>query len=139
MALTRSSKSSPSPRVEINIIPLVDVSLVLLIIVMTTATFMKNTGMNLQLPSSSVTQVNEEAKREVVIGVTASGQFLWENKPLSDAQLTANLLQEAKSFGTESRVTVRGDAHAMHGRVVDAMSLAQTAGFSHLVIATRKD
>ena len=139
MALSRSARHENAPRVEINIVPLVDVSLVLLIIFMVTATFIKNTGMNLNLPSSAVTQVNQEAKRELVIGVTADGQFLWENVPIDEQQLAVVLLNEAKKFGTESRVTVRGDARAMHGRVVDAMTLAQTAGFSHLVIATKKD
>jgi len=139
MALSRSARHENAPKVEINIVPLVDVSLVLLIIFMVTATFMKNTGMNLNLPSSSVTQTNPEAKRELVIGVTTSGTFLWENVPVDDKQLAVGLLNEAKQHGTESRVTVRGDARAMHGRVVDAMTLAQTAGFSHLVIATKKD
>lgn len=139
MSLSRSSKHAPVPRVDINIVPLVDVALVLLIIVMVTATFTKNTGINLQLPTSPVTQVNRDASREVVIGVVATGQFLWNNAPASDEQLTIALLNEAKTHGTESRVTVRGDARASHGRVVDAMSLAQAAGFAHLVIATKKD
>lgn len=139
MSLSRSSKSSSAPKVDINIIPLVDVSLVLLIIVMVSATFIKNTGMNLQLPSSSVTQVNGEAKRELVIGVTADGKFLWEGNPVTDEQLTTALVKEANASGTDSRVTVRGDERARHGRVVEAMTLAQMAGFSHLVIATKKN
>ncbi|HEY3379750.1 MAG TPA: biopolymer transporter ExbD [Armatimonadota bacterium] len=139
MSLSRSSKTDNAPTVSINIIPLVDVSLVLLIIFMVTATFMKNTGMNLQLPSSSVAQVNEDAKRDLVIGVAADGSLLWEGAAVSENQLAVHLLQEAKRYGTESRVTVRGDARAAHGRVVEAMTLAQSAGFSHLVIATRKD
>lgn len=139
MSLSRGRKAEHGPKVEINIVPLVDVSLVLLIIFMVTATFMKSAGMHIQLPSSSVTQASKEMKREIFIGIAADGDFYWEGKTISDTRLSSLLADEARSNGTDIRVIVQGDEHAAHGRVVRAMTMAQEAGFSRLVIAARKE
>jgi len=137
MSLSRSHKPTNGPRVEINVVPLVDVSLVLLIIFMVTATFMKSAGMHIQLPTSSTTQSAAQEKREIVIGVDARDSLLWQEQIVSADQLAGELQKEAKTFGTESRVVVQGDDRASHGRIVQAMTLAQEAGFSKLVISTR--
>lgn len=139
MSLSRARKTEVSPRVEINIVPLVDVSLVLLIIFMVTATFVKTSGIRLQLPTSTATQQAGKTKREVVIGVAADGAFRLGDAQVSEAQLDAALRREAVDYGVESRITVQGDERAAHGRVVRAMTLAQLAGFSRLVIATRQE
>ncbi len=139
MSLSRGRKHSVEPRVEINVVPLVDVSLVLLIIFMVTATFIKSAGMHIQLPSSSAVRIAGEMKRELVIGVDSRGQLLWLGKSVSDKRLASMLAGEAKVHGTESRVVIQGDARATHGRVVAAMTLAQEAGFAHLVIAAKND
>ncbi len=137
MSLSRSRRTESAPRVEINVVPLVDVSLVLLIIFMVTATFIKGAGMSIQLPSSSAAHVSQQAKRELVIGIDATGGFLWDGAPVSDSELAGLLGNDARESGIESRITIRGDSRAEHGRVVRAMTLAQEAGFSHLVIAVR--
>ena len=139
MGLSRSRKIGSGPTVEINVVPLVDVALVLLIIFMVTATFMKSAGLHIQLPSSSATQPSAEIKQELVIGIDADGRLLWQGAWITDEELAAALQEHAEAFGTESHVTVHGDARAPHGRVVKAMSLAQQAGFSRLVIAARKE
>lgn len=139
MSLSRSRKSEQGPKVEINVVPLVDVSLVLLIIFMVTATFIKGTGMDIQLPSSAAARVAPQVKRELVIGIDARGGFLWDGSVVTDGDLSSLLQDEACEHGTGSRVTIRGDARAAHGRVVHAMTLAQQAGYSHLVIAARQE
>lgn len=139
MSLSRSHRAESGPKVEINIVPLVDVSLVLLIIFMVTATFIKGAGMSIQLPSSSAAHASQQAKRELVIGIDASGRFLWDGTQVSDSELAGALGGDSREHGTESRITIRGDSRAEHGRVVRAMTLAQEAGFSHLVIAVRQE
>ena len=138
MSLSRSHKPTSGPKVEINVVPLVDVSLVLLIIFMVTATFMKSAGMHIQLPTSSTAQASQQA-HEIVIGVDAHDSFLWQGSAVSADQLAGQLQREASSSGTGSRIVIQGDERASHGRVVQAMTLAQEAGFSKLVIAARKD
>ncbi len=72
---------------DINVTPLVDVMLVLLIIFMVTATFIKTAGMHIQLPSSSATRAGGQAKRELVVGNLsidgARGKVTLDNSPLS--------------------------------------------------------
>ena len=138
MSLSRSHKPTNGPKVEINVVPLVDVSLVLLIIFMVTATFMKSAGMHIQLPTSSTAQVGQQA-HEIVIGVDAHDSLLWQGSVVSAEQLADRLRKEAETHGTGSRIVVQGDERASHGRVVRAMALAQEAGFSKLVIAASKD
>ena len=139
MSLSRSHKPTNVPKVEINVVPLVDVSLVLLIIFMVTATFMKSAGMHIQLPTSSTSQAAAQEKREIVIGIDGHDALLWQGSVVSADQLAQELRKEAASSGTGSRIVVQGDERASHGRVVQAMTLAQEAGFSKLVIAARKD
>jgi biopolymer transport protein ExbD len=125
--------------VEINVVPLVDVALVLLIIFMVTATFIRTAGMHIRLPSSSVSHSADEAKKDLAIGVDAAGRFYLEGSRVSEGELGNALRKHASSFGRDCRITVHGDERAAHGRVVRAMTLAQEAGFSRLVIAARKD
>ena len=139
MSLSRSRKSESGPRVEINVVPLVDVALVLLIIFMVTATFIKSAGMTIQLPSSSAAHASPQIKRELVIGIDAKGVFLWDGTPVDDFTLAGLLEKDARECGTDSRITIRGDSRAEHGRVVRAMTMAQEAGFSRLVIAVRQE
>ena len=133
------ARAEQMPRVEINIVPLVDVALVLLIIFMVTATFIKTGGMQLTLPASSISGIAREARRELVIGIAADGRFLWNGESVSDDELAAALGEDAAAHGRGTRVTLRGDTRAPHGRVVRAMTLAQESGFSRLVIATRRE
>lgn len=139
MSLSRSRRNERSPRVEINIVPLVDVSLVLLIIFMVTATFIKSAGMHIQLPTSSMAQAGSQVKKDLVVGVSKSGDFLWEGAAVSGTELASDLRSYAQKYGTDGRITIQGDERAAHGRVVDAMTMAQEAGFSHLMIAARRD
>lgn len=139
MSLSRTREGEPPPKVEINVVPLVDVALVLLIIFMVTATFVKTTGMRLQLPSSSSARPMETPKRELVIGIDREGRFSWCGTSVTDVGLADELKQEAAANGTRSRVTVQGDTRAEYGRVITAMTSAQEAGFTNLVVAMRPD
>jgi len=138
MSLSRMRGEAQLPRVEINIVPLVDVSLVLLIIFMVTATFVKAAGLRIELPQATGAQQPPMAPRELIIEVAANGAFSYIGSPVSDARLQQLLLDEVKAHGHETRVIIRGDRRAALGRVVQAMSSAQQAGLLHLVVATRQ-
>lgn len=139
MSPFRSARKHDTPRVEINIVPLVDVSLVLLIIFMVTATFIKSAGLNIQLPTSSTAYVASQAKKELVIGISRDGEYLWNGSPISPIRLQEELMDYARKYGTEVKVIIQGDRRAAHGQVIDAMSMAQRAGFGRLVIAVKVD
>lgn len=139
MSLSRRRPAEPAPAVEINIVPLVDVALVLLIIFMVTATFVTNGGFRFTLPASSATLAGDAPTHELVIGVARNGQLYWNGLPVDDARLAAALQDEAARHGATSRVTIQGDTHAEHGRVVAALTVAQEAGFTQLVVATQPE
>jgi len=138
MSLARMRGDEPTPKVEINIVPLVDVSLVLLIIFMVTATFVKASGMRLELPKAASAQPTPQTSRELTIEVAADGIYSCLGAPVGDAQLQQILLDEVRVHGHATRITIRGDRRAALGRVVQAMSIAQEVGLLHLVVATQQ-
>jgi biopolymer transport protein ExbD len=139
MSLSRARRHELHPKVEINIIPLVDVMLVLLIIVMITASFDKTARLNVKLPTSAVTQSQGAVAHDLLIGINRRGSFYWDGRQVSDAALNALLDNERREHGTEGRVIVQADARAAHGRVVQVMTMAQQAGFGKLVVATQQN
>ena len=138
MSLAHRQVEEYAPKVEINIVPLVDVSLVLLIIFMVTATFVKASGLRMELPQAASAQQPAPAPREIAIEVAANGAFSCLGSSVSDAQMQRFLFDEVRTHGIETRVIIRGDRRAALGRVVQAMSAAQQAGLLHLVVATRQ-
>ena len=102
MSLSRSHKPTNGPKVEINVVPLVDVSLVLLIIFMVTATFMKSAGMHIQLPTSSKATAAAQEKREIVIGVDAHNSLLWQGSVVSADQLAGELQKDCLLYTSPS-------------------------------------
>jgi biopolymer transport protein ExbD len=138
MSLARGRKHEHHPKVEINIIPLVDVALVLLIIVMVTATFSARAGMPIQLPTSSATRAAAQQPHDIVVGVDRKGGYYWQGRLVSDAAMNALLAREMQVYGPTSRVIVQADTRTAHGRVVSIMTLAQQAGFARLVVATQQ-
>lgn len=139
MALSRTNKTHVGPKVDINIVPLVDVSLVLLIIFMVTATFIKAAGIDINLPASAASAVEKTSQHEAVIGVAADGTFYWRGEAVTDEKLKSLLEEDASEHGTEGRVIVQGDERAAHGRIVKAMTIAKQAGYTRLIISTRKE
>ncbi len=110
---------------EINMTPLVDVMLVLLIIFIITIPVMKN-AVNVELPRAS-------SQREVVLpetvrlSVDAKGAYFWNETPVSDDQLPALLKAEAAK-DPQPDLHIRGDRDARYERVAQAMAAAQQAG-----------
>ena len=110
---------------EINMTPLVDVMLVLLIIFIITVPLMKN-AVNVELPRAS-------SQREVVLpetvrlSVDAKGAYFWNENRVEDDQLPALLKTEAAK-DPQPDLHIRGDRDARYERVAQAMAAAQQAG-----------
>jgi biopolymer transport protein ExbD len=84
-------------------------------------------------------QPGTQIKKDLVIGVSRAGDFIWEGNVVSASDLAVNLRDYAQKFGTNGRITLQGDERAAHGKVVEAMTIAQEAGFSRLMIAAKRD
>ncbi len=138
MAHTRNRRK---PMAQINVVPYIDVMLVLLVIFMVTAPMMQQ-GVTVDLPEADAQPVTDEPTEQIVIAVDAQGRFFLDEDgpdavPMSAQALTnriADLLRERK----EKQVYVRGDAGVPYGRVVEAMAALQAAGADSIGLITEQ-
>ena len=110
---------------EINMTPLVDVMLVLLIIFIITIPVMKH-SVNIDLPRA--TNQPQDVKPETIrLSVDAKGDYFWNENRVEDAQLEPMLKAEAAK-DPQPELHIRGDKDVRYERVAQAMSAAQQAG-----------
>ncbi|MBS0342483.1 MAG: biopolymer transporter ExbD [Proteobacteria bacterium] len=110
---------------EINMTPLVDVMLVLLIIFIITVPVMKH-AVNIDLPRAS--SEREQTKPDnILFSVAADGSYFWNEQKISDAEFASRLATEAAKE-PQPELHIRGDKEARYERVAQAMSLAREAG-----------
>jgi biopolymer transport protein ExbD len=127
---------------DINITPLTDIFLVLLIIFMVTTTAIAQSGADeggfkVNLPKGAKTDAGAVA-RDLTVAVLADGRVVVGGKVQDDAALRATFeANHAKS--PETLVLFQADEGVVHGRVVQVMELARQAGLTRLAIATRAE
>ncbi|MGE4606795.1 MAG: biopolymer transporter ExbD [Myxococcota bacterium] len=118
---------------EINITPLTDVFLVLLIIFMVTTSVIQNQGKNIDLPGADV---SDETPQGVTVTVGADGEMLINDAVVPEDQLFAALevaLEEAR----DKIVVLRGDKSVLLGQAVNILDVAQQAGARGIALATK--
>ena len=123
---------------EINLIPLIDVLLVIIIFLMLTTTYAKFSGLEINLPTADAAKQAEQPN-EVNVAVTATGQVLVNKVPLTapDVAAISEALRRAAGAQKEPVIVINADAKAAHQSVVDVMQAAQSAGYSHISFATQ--
>jgi biopolymer transport protein ExbD len=122
---------------EINLIPMIDVLLVIIIFLMLTTTYSKFSGLEINLPTADASKQAEQPN-EIDVAVTASGQVLVNKSPLTAPTSRASADGLRRAAGAEDPVIViNADAKATHQSVVDVMQAAQTAGYPHISFATQ--
>ena len=118
---------------EINMTPLVDVMLVLLIIFIITIPVMKH-AVNVDLPRA--TNQPQDAKPETIrLSVDAKGTYYWNEARVEDASLPA-LLKEQAAKSPQPDLHIRGDKDVRYERVAQAMAAAQQAGVKKIGFIT---
>ncbi|MEJ8853823.1 biopolymer transporter ExbD [Variovorax robiniae] len=121
---------------EINMTPLVDVMLVLLIIFIITVPVMKH-AVAIDLPRAS--SERELTKPEnIVFSIKADGSYYWNDQPVSDADLGPRLAAEAAKE-PQPELHIRGDKDVRYERVAKAMSAAREAGVRKIGFITEPD
>ena len=123
---------------EINLIPLIDVLLVIIIFLMLTTTYAKFSGLEINLPTADAGKQAEQPN-EVHVAVTANGQVLINKSPLvaADVRSISEALRRAAGDTKEPIIVINADAKATHQSVVDIMQAAQTAGYPYISFATQ--
>ncbi len=120
------------PIAEINIIPFVDIILVLLIIFMVTTPLLIKAGFSIQLPTASHAQNITASKVNII--VEASGKILLEGKVVSLKQLTQVL--KKRKLSANSYAIISADKNILHGRVIAIINATQAGGLQKIAIAT---
>lgn len=128
-----------SPLSEINIIPLVDVMLVLLIITMITSPFLEQ-GVNVDLPKADGQSLRKDVAEEepVILYVTKSGNIRMGKVPVLRDDLAKKLQNEFKGRQTKE-VFVRADRDVPYGAVAQVMAIVQSAGIDRVGLVTQND
>jgi len=132
-------RGSRSPVAEINVVPFIDVMLVLLVIFMITTPLLTQ-GVKIDLPKTEAKALPPDQKEPLIVTVDAKGQYYLNisskpNQPITDRALS-HLVQDQLSQGTSRPVLVRGDKNTNYGKVVDAMVLLQQAGAKSVGLIT---
>ena len=124
---------------EINLIPMIDVLLVILIFLMITTTYSKFSGLEINLPTADSQQAQEQPN-EVNVVVTATGDVLVNKAPVAgrDVDSISAALRRAAGEAKEPVVIINADAKATHQSVIDVMQAAQHGGLSHISFATQQ-
>jgi len=122
------SKNKP----ELNLIPLIDVLIVLLIFLVLTTTFSREGAMRVNLPQSS-SQATENDKG-IVLVVHADGSYAINGRKLANTQKDTlkQALREAAGDNKDPLLTINADKAAQHQYVLGAMDAAQALGFVHV-------
>ena len=120
---------------EINVTPLVDVMLVLLIIFMVAAPMM-TVGVPIDLPQTSANALNSDTQ-PITISVNANGQIHLQETAIQAAEV-ADKLQPIATTGYNERIFVRADSVAAYGVVADVMARIQAAGFKNIGLVTQQ-
>ncbi len=127
---------------EINLIPMIDVLLVILIFLMVTTTYSKYTGLEINLPTADAQQQAEQPN-EINVLVNSQGEVLINRNAVGSRDVTAislALRRIAEAAGQkEPVVIISADAQATHQSVIDVMQASQQAGLSHISFATQTD
>jgi len=124
---------------EINLIPLIDVVLVIIIFLMLTTTFTKTSGLEINLPMAE-SESGQTVNNEIVVAVTASGDVIVNSQPVADKGIDAIAAALGKAIPAGQQdpvVVINADAKAAHQSVVDVMQAAQRAGLGHITFATQ--
>jgi biopolymer transport protein ExbD len=126
---------------EINLIPLIDVALLLVIFFMLSSTFMQEGRLKIELPQASLAPTGRQKSDPIVVSVTQSGSYRVNDRELinnSPDTLRAAILEIAGADRNKP-VTVRADARSTHQSVVSAMDVLGKLGFTRINIATVED
>ena len=137
MAGTMASRGGRrAPIVGINVTPMVDVVLVLLVIMMVSAVYIVSQSLKVELPKTA--NSDEPAQSPLAVTITKEGKYFFEQKPIDERGLVGKLKQ-AKGEKKEPSLVVTADKEAYHGDVVHVIDLAKSEGITKFAINVERD
>ncbi|HQR97090.1 MULTISPECIES: biopolymer transporter ExbD [unclassified Polaromonas] len=134
MNFRRSSRDEP----EINLIPFIDVLLVVLIFLMLSTTYSKFTELQIKLPVADADQQRDYPK-EVIVAVSSDGRYMVSKVPVPGRSIEAlsAAISAAAKAGKDSVIIISADASATHQSVITVMEAARRSGLAQITFATQ--
>ncbi|MGD9788166.1 MAG: ExbD/TolR family protein [Sulfuricellaceae bacterium] len=123
---------------EINLIPMIDVLLVILIFLMTTTTFSRIAELQINLPQAQAEKTSDKPN-VINVGVDAAGHYVINNNPavFQDPDSFSAELRKASGGKPEPTVVINADAKATHQSVINIMEAARIAGYTRITFSTQ--
>ena len=123
---------------EINLIPFIDVLLVVLIFLMLSTTYSKYTELQLKLPVADA-DAQRDYPKEVIVAVSSDGRYAVQGAAIGgrNVDALATAMSEAAKAGKDSVVIITADAAAPHQSVITVMEAARRIGLSQITFATQ--
>ena len=134
MNFRKSNRDEP----EINLIPFIDVLLVVLIFLMLSTTYSKFTELQIKLPLADAEKQRDYPK-EVIVAVSSDGRYMVNKTPVEGQSLQAigEALTLGATAGKDSIIIISADASATHQAVITVMEAARRNGFTQITFATQ--
>jgi biopolymer transport protein ExbD len=124
---------------ELNLIPLIDVMLIVLIFLAVTTSYARFAELRIELPTADATQANQRPN-EILVGITADGRYAIDRQllPYADPSVFAQQLSQAAKGKDNPVIVINADAQAPHQAVVSVMEAARLAGLPRISFATQR-
>lgn len=123
---------------EINLIPFIDILLVVVIFLAVTTTYARFAELKINLPTSSAEQTPAQPK-QIEVAVAENGRYQIDSTPVGEVSVDelAAMLQKAAANQADAVVVINADARAAHQSVVNVMEAARRVGLSRITFATQ--
>jgi len=123
---------------EMNLVPLIDVLLVIIIFLVVSASFSRTSELQINLPTAEPTAL-EDKPLVITVEVDAAGHYMVNGVEVGSGDVVAisSALTKAAGSGKEPTIVINADAKATHQSVVDVMEAARQANYTHITFATQ--
>lgn len=123
---------------EMNLVPLIDVLLVIIIFLVVSATFSRVTELQINLPTAEA-ETPQDKPLVINVGVNEAGHYVINNQDIADGSVAgiADAMKKAVGDGKDPTIIISADAKSTHQAVVNVMEAARQAGYSQITFATQ--
>ena len=123
---------------EMNLVPLIDVLLVIIIFLVVSATFARMSELQINLPTAQA-NAPEDKPKVIDVGIDAKGHYVVGKNSVDEGTVVAIgvALQKAAGEGKEPTIIINADANTTHQSVINVMEAARQVGMTHITFATQ--
>ena len=123
---------------EVNLVPLIDVLLVIIIFLVVSATFSRISELQINLPTADA-NAPQDKPVVITVGVDLAGRYVVNDRDVAERSVEgiSQALRQAAGAEKEPTIVINADANATHQSVVNVMEAARVAGYTHITFATQ--